>query len=75
MRSEATRLIYAQAGYRISPRARVVVDAFNLFDAAASDIDYFYTSRLRGEPAGGIEDVHAHPALPRTVRVSLQLSF
>ena len=40
-----------------------------------SDIDYFYVSRLPGEPAAGIADVHTHPALPRTVRVGLQLSF
>jgi hypothetical protein len=32
-------------------------------------------SRLRGEPAGGVEDIHFHPAVPRTARVSLTLSF
>jgi hypothetical protein len=30
---------------------------------------------LPGEPASGVADVHTHPALPRTTRVSLQLSF
>jgi hypothetical protein len=37
----------------------------------ASDIDYYYTSRLPGEPLGGIDDIHLHPAAPRTARVSL----
>ena len=41
----------------------------------SSDIDYFYASRLPGEPAEGVEDIHTHPALPRTVRVGLQVGF
>jgi hypothetical protein len=40
-----------------------------------SDIDYFYVSRLAGEPLDGIADLHTHPALPRTIRVGVQLSF
>ena len=47
---------------------------FNIFDADVSDIDYFYASRLPGEPDEGVEDVHTHPALPRS-RVGLQVSF
>ena len=33
---------------------KMVVDVFNLFNAKDSDIDYYYASRLPGEPAGGI---------------------
>jgi len=73
--SQATTLWNSEAGYRVSRNARVRVELFNLFDAAASDIDYFYASRLAGEPADGVADVHTHPALPRSVRVSLQVSF
>jgi hypothetical protein len=36
-----------------------------------SDIDYFYTSRLPGEPAGGVDDIHTHPAEPREFRLSI----
>jgi hypothetical protein len=43
----------------------------NLLDSRHSDIQYYYTSRLQGEPAGGVEDVHFHPAEPRQVRVTL----
>ena len=34
-------------------------------ELAFSDIDYFYVSRLPGEPTAGIGDVHTHPTLPR----------
>jgi hypothetical protein len=52
-----------------------VLDAFNLLDAAASDIDYFYTSRLPGEPLDGVDDIHTHPTLPRTLRASVRVRF
>ena len=47
----------------------------NLFDAKVADIDYFYASRLPGEPEEGFEDIHTHPALPRSVRIGLEISF
>ncbi len=75
VKSESTSIINGEAGYRFSEQVRVVLTAFNIFDAEASDIDYFYTSRLPGEPLGGIDDIHLHPALPRSVRVSLRLTF
>jgi hypothetical protein len=54
---------------------RIALDVFNLFNAKHSDVDYFYTSRLRGEPLGGVDDIHLHPTLPRTARVSLVVGF
>jgi hypothetical protein len=75
VRSRPTTLLNAGGGVRLSRRASLVIDAFNLLGARASDIDYFYASRLPGEPAAGIEDVHTHPALPRTLRVALTLSY
>ena len=42
---------------------------------SVSDIDYFYASRLPGEPADGVEDIHTHPALPRSARIGIQFSF
>ena len=32
-------------------------------------------SRLPGEPAEGVADIHFHPALPRTARLNLSLTF
>ena len=54
---------------------RLVLEAYNLFDAEVADIDYFYESRLSGEPDEGIEDIHTRPAPPRSVRLVLQFSF
>jgi len=75
VRSKSTTLAYLRVGYRISPNLKVALDVFNLFDRKASDIDYFYTSRLQGEPAAGIDDVHFHPVEPRRFRASLVASF
>ncbi|MEO7272167.1 MAG: TonB-dependent receptor [Vicinamibacterales bacterium] len=75
VRSKGTTLWNGELGYRASSGTRVVLEWFNLFNAAVADIDYFYTSRLPGEPSAGIEDVHTHPALPRSLRLGLQISF
>jgi outer membrane receptor protein involved in Fe transport len=75
IRSTSTTLAYARAGYRLTPRLRVTVDVFNVFDRRASDIDYYYVSRLPGEPIEGVSDVHFHPVEPRSVRLTLQHSF
>lgn len=74
-RSASTTLASLRVWYRLTPQTRVALDIFNLFDREASDIDYFYTSRLRGEPSGGVDDVHFHPAEPRSMRVSLSHRF
>jgi len=47
------------------------LDVLNLFNRADDDIAYDYASRLPGEPADGVNDVHLHPAEPREVRISL----
>ena len=75
VRSKATSLVNLTAGYKFTPSLRVALDVFNLFNAADSDIDYFYRSRLPGEPAGGIDDFHTHPAAPRSARINLIFGF
>jgi outer membrane receptor protein involved in Fe transport len=75
VRSDATTLINVEAGYQFARRLRGTIEVFNLFDANVSDIDYYYASRLPGEPLGGIDDIHFHPAVPRTVRAGLMVSF
>jgi hypothetical protein len=71
VQSKATTLVYADAACRLNRRLTLGVAVFNLFDAAASDIDYYYVSRLPGEPPAGVADVHTHPSEPRSVRISL----
>jgi hypothetical protein len=74
-RSASTTLAYLRVACRIGPQLKLAADAFNLFDRKGSDIDYFYASRLRGEPPGGVDDIHSHPVEPRTLRVTLTASF
>ena len=71
VRSQATSLVNLQAGYQVVRRLRVAADVFNLCNAKMSDIDYYFASRLPGEPLGGVDDIHFHPAVPRTARLSL----
>ena len=64
-----------ELGYRVTEQLSIVLEAFNLMDAEVSDIDYFFESRLPGEPAGGVEDFHFHAAIPRSARLMLRASF
>ncbi|HXB55463.1 MAG TPA: TonB-dependent receptor [Vicinamibacteria bacterium] len=75
VRSKASTTLNARAAYRISPRYSFAVEAFNLTNARVSDIDYYYVSRLPGEPVEGVNDIHTHPLEPFTVRASFSASF
>jgi outer membrane receptor protein involved in Fe transport len=75
VRSKATTLLNFEGGYQFAKALRVNAQVYNLFDAEVSDIDYYFASRLPGEPIGGIDDIHVHPAVPRTLRVSMVVGF
>ena len=75
VRSKATTLLNFEGGYQFAKALRVNAQIYNLFDAEVSDIDYYFASRLPGEPPEGIEDIHVHPAVPRTLRVSFVVGF
>jgi len=62
-------------GYAFSRGVNAGFEVFNLLDAKESDIDYFYTSRLPGEPLAGVADIHTHPAESRTARLVLRYDF
>jgi hypothetical protein len=74
VRSKSTTLVNLEAGYTYK-NLRAQVDVLNLFDSHRHDIDYLYVSRLPGEPAEGVADVHFHPVEPRTVRFYLTYRF
>jgi hypothetical protein len=74
-RSGSTTLAYLRVGYRVTPKMKVALDVFNLFDRQASDIDYYYASRLAGEPLGGVADRHFHPVEPRSLRLTLTANY
>lgn len=75
VRSSRSSVVNLEGGYRFTSSVRLAVDVFNVFNSGHRDIEYFYRSRLRGEPLAGVEDVHYHPAIPRTTRVSLVVGF
>ena len=71
VRSSASTVLNTQVGWRVRSRWTVALEVFNLLDRAVSDVDYYYTSRLPGEPLQGIADVHTHPQGPRSVRLAV----
>ena len=73
-RSRPTTLVNAGAYWHVGP-VKLAVDILNVFGAHDNDITYFYTSRLQGEPAAGVDDYHLHPVEPRQVRVSARYNF
>lgn len=73
-RSKSTLLAYARVGYKITKDLKLALDVFNLFDRQASDIDYYYESRV-SPTADAVSQVHFHPVEPRSFRVTLSASF
>lgn len=73
-RSESTTVVNAQVGKRRGDWSWQL-DVLNLFDSRDADITYFFDSRLPGEAAGGVSDIHSHPVVPRSVRVSFTRKF
>ena len=74
VRAKATTLVNASAGYHFG-NTRLTLALLNAFDEDASDIQYYYESRLPGEPAEGIADLHFHPAEPRQLRFSIDVGL
>ena len=74
VRADPLTIINARAKYQIGS-VELAADLLNVFDAKDNEIEYFYASRLPGEPAGGIEDRHVRPIEPRQLRVSAKVTF
>ena len=68
--SRSSSLLNARFGCHLGSGLDLSLDVFNLLDREVSDTDYFYASRLPGEPAAGVDDVHFRPAEPRSVRLT-----
>jgi hypothetical protein len=75
VRSQASLIFNARAGYKFDNGLRLQLDVLNLFNANANQIEYYYLSRLPGEPIGGVADRHVHPAEPLSVRLTLAGRF
>jgi hypothetical protein len=75
VRSQASLIFNARAGYRFDNGLKLQLDVLNLFNARTNQIEYYYLSRLPGEPIGGVADRHVHPAEPLAARLTLAGRF
>jgi hypothetical protein len=74
VRSQGSTLVNVAIGKRWL-RWGVELDVLNLLDSDDHDIDYYYASRLMGEPPEGVEDLHFHVSAPRALRLRLTRTF
>ena len=74
VRSRSTTLVNLRAAYTPG-RYELFAELLNLFDSRRKDIEYFYATRLLGEPVGGIEGRNSRVVEPFTVRVGGKISF
>jgi hypothetical protein len=58
-------------GYAFPHGWKLQVGVFNPFDSKDEAADYYYTSRLPGEPAEGVTGFQVHPLEPRSARFSI----
>jgi hypothetical protein len=72
--SDGSSMVNVLLGWS-NPRWRLQLEILNLFDSEDHDIDYYYTSRLPGEPAIGVEDIHFHIFEPRQARIQASWLF
>jgi hypothetical protein len=75
VRSASSTVLQAGCGYQATPRLRLQLEAMNLLNAKVNDIEYYYTTRLQGEPAAGVTDRLVHPADPRSLRFAASYRF
>ena len=74
VRSPATTVVNLRAA-RTFGSVEVSAELLNLFDTSRADADYFYSSRLPGEPLEGVEGVHSRTVEPRMIRVGAKVAL
>jgi len=84
-RSQSSLIISARASYKAGAKTSVNFDVFNLFNRKSNDIEYYYSSRLCTNqvgttcndplPQAARDDIHFHPAEPRTARLALVMHY
>ncbi len=73
-RSKSSSLVNAAYVHNFGT-VTATIDVLNVLDRRDNDITYYYTSRLPGEPAAGVNDYHFHPQEPRQVRLGVKVSL
>jgi hypothetical protein len=72
--SDGSTIVNLRAG-KTWNRVGLFIDVLNALDSDDHDIDYFYASRLPGEPDEGVEDNHFNVFQKRSLRATLRYSF
>ena len=75
VRSASSTVLQAGVGYQASPHVRLQLEGMNVLNAKVYDIEYYYATRLQGEPAAGVNDRLVHPADPRSLRFATIIHF
>ena len=65
----------ADVGYKFSDHLKAQLTVFNLTNTRANAAAYFSASRLKGEPAEGVEDLQVHPIEPISAVAKLTYVF
>jgi len=73
--SNSSTILNAQVGYNFNKNTTLKADLLNIGNAKTDDIEYYYVSRLPGEPAGGVAGIHSHPSEPFEFRITLEYRF
>ena len=80
VRGASTTLVNARVAWTPQDIAllqgwEVHAELLNILNSDDDDIDYFYATRLPGEPSGGIEGVNSRIVEPRQLRVGVTRRF
>lgn len=74
VRSRPTTVVNGRLAYRLG-RYELAAELLNVLNSRDSEINYYYLSRLPGEPADGVNDIHLKTIEPRELRVTGTLRF
>ena len=74
-RSSPSTLFNGQIAYDVNRSVRVTLDILNIFNVLVNDMEYYYPTRLKGEPAAGVSDYEIHPSEPLSARLGLTTKF
>lgn len=64
-----------EVGYALPHGWKAQVGIFNLFQSRDAAAEYYYTARLPGEAADGVEGYQSHPLEPRSARFTVTKVF
>ncbi|WP_443750150.1 TonB-dependent receptor [Asticcacaulis solisilvae] len=73
--AKSSTLVNLRGAWHATERLELYAEILNAFDRPAHDIDYYYATRLPGEPADGVADRTFHMAEPREIRLGLKIGI